>query len=55
MRRAGAEIVVLTWEQTFGRGARAPKPDAAGVESEREPGNDGSGRVVVLGGGKPGS
>ncbi|QRE72996.1 hypothetical protein [Methylobacterium aquaticum] len=53
-RRAGAEIVVLTWAQTFGRGARAPKRDAARVDGERDPSDDGSARIVVLGEGEPG-
>jgi hypothetical protein len=43
VRDAGAEIVTLTWDQTFGRQAASPKPDQA-----RERGADGPGRVVAL-------
>lgn len=47
---AGAEIITLTWAQTFGRGAAPPGPDAP---QDRDAG--GSGGVVGLGEGRPGS
>lgn len=57
---AGAEIVVLTWAQTFGRDTRTRKPDAGRGDGESGGGesgssDEGSGRVVALGEGKPGS
>ncbi len=60
VRRAGAEIVVLTWAQTFGRDTRTRKPDVGRVDGEAGDGesgssDEGSGRVVALGEGKPGS
>lgn len=60
VRRAGAEIVVLTWAQTFGRDTRTRKPDAGRGDDESGGGesgssDEGSGRVVALGEGKPGS
>ena len=60
VRRAGAEIVVLTWAQTFGRDTRPRKLDAGRVDDETGDGesgsiDDGADRIVVLGEGKPGS
>lgn len=51
-RGEGAEIVVLTWAQTFGRGAAAPTRDPV-----RDAPADGTGRPVAeFGGeGRPGS
>ncbi len=52
---AGAEIVVLTWAQTFGRAARSPKPGAGQGDPGRDAGDDVPGTVVVLGEETPGS
>ncbi len=49
-RGAGAEIITLTWAQTFGRGVASPEP--GGVQDGT---GDRSGKVVVLGDGPPGS
>ncbi|KMO20477.1 hypothetical protein [Methylobacterium platani] len=49
--RAGAEIVTLTWAQTFGRDAERARADRA-----RGAGADGPGwRIVDPGEGRPGS
>ncbi|MGE7414414.1 hypothetical protein [Methylobacterium tarhaniae] len=45
---AGAEIVVLTWAQTFGR-----DPAAAGPGHAPRKGSEGAGGVVILGEGRP--
>ncbi|AWB23661.1 hypothetical protein DA075_24500 [Methylobacterium currus] len=47
---AGAEIITLTWAQTFGRGIASPEP---GAVRDREGGRPGG--VVGLGEGLPGS
>ncbi|MET7242078.1 hypothetical protein ABZT49_01800 [Methylobacterium sp. EM32] len=47
---AGAEIITLTWAQTFGRGAADPRLDGA---RDRDAG--GPGGIVELGEGRPGS
>jgi hypothetical protein len=47
---AGAEIITLTWAQTFGRGAADPR-----LEAPRDRDAVGSGGIVGLGEGRPGS
>lgn len=46
-RDAGAEVITLTWAQTFGRGTASQRPD--GVETDE------AGRIVVLGDGRTSS